>query len=95
MSQNGDFPEVEGQDSNKTLKIVTVLVSYGNCEPQKREGNMTTLSAITFAILIGATVGALVTVLAAAIISGRVSQEEEESEFRIDGNQTGGRNDAR
>jgi len=40
---------------------------------------MTTLSAITFAILIGATVGALVTVLAAAIISGRVSQEEEES----------------
>ena len=56
---------------------------------------MTTLSAITFAILIGATVGALVTVLAAAILSGRVSQEEEESEFRIDGNQTGGRNDAR
>lgn len=40
---------------------------------------MTTLSAITFAILIGATVGALVTVLAAAIISGRVSQGEEES----------------
>jgi hypothetical protein len=40
---------------------------------------MTTLSAITFVILIGATVGALVTVLAAAMISGRVSQEEEES----------------
>ena len=40
---------------------------------------MTTLSAITFAILIGISVGALVTVLAAAIISGRVSQEEEES----------------
>lgn len=44
-----------------------------------REIKMTTLSAITFAILIGATVGALVTVLAAAIISGRVRQEEEES----------------
>jgi len=40
---------------------------------------MTTLSAITFVILIGATVGALVTVLAAAMISGRVRQEEEES----------------
>ena len=37
---------------------------------------MTTLSAITFAILIGATVGALVTVLAAAMISGRVSQKQ-------------------
>jgi hypothetical protein len=56
---------------------------------------MTTLSILALAAIIGISVGATVTVLAAAMISGRVRQEEEESEFRIDGNQTGGRNDAR
>lgn len=40
---------------------------------------MTTLSILALAAIIGATVGALVTVLAAAMISGRVRQEEEES----------------
>jgi len=40
---------------------------------------MTTLSFLALAAIIGISVGATVTVLAAAIISGRVSQEEEES----------------
>ena len=40
---------------------------------------MTTLSILALAAIIGISVGATVTVLAAAIISGRVRQEEEES----------------
>ena len=50
---------------------------------------MTTLSFLALAAIIGISVGATVTVLAAAILAGRVGQfEDEERANRIDGNES-------